>query len=61
MFVHDEIVHMYFYTLNILFQRKERPTKTKFMPAKLQVVFVCMREVRLDAVLASMESDSAQC
>ena len=50
MLVHVEIVHKYvFLKFNILLQSTERPSRTKFLSAKLRAVLVCM------------ESDSAQC
>ena len=51
MLVYVQIVHIYFfiYKFTILFQGKERPAKTKLMPAKLRAVLVCA------------ESDSMQC
>ena len=49
-----EIVPIYFlFKFNILYQGKERPAKTKLMPAKLIFQF--------RAVLTSAESDSVQC
>ena len=48
MLAHVEIVYKH-KKINILFQDKERPVKTKLMLAKLQAVLVCV------------ESDFAQC
>ena len=54
-----QIVTLYFLIFNILYEGKERPALTKFMPAKLCAVLACaeltMRSVSLRGV------DYAQC
>ena len=61
--VYVEIVHIFFY---ILFQGKERPAKTKIMPAKKTPYSVGLSEVGLRALLVNLGFskhlfDSAQC
>ena len=56
MLIYDEkeLVHIFFYKFSFLFQGKERPAKTKLMPAKL------VMPAKLHAVLVCTKSDSAQ-
>ena len=56
MLIYDEkeLVHIFFYKFSFLFQGKERPAKTKLMPAKL------VMPAKLHAVVVCTKSDSAQ-